>query len=97
MPLNDEDTFQLLLRHIDTQGERLSERLSTQDGVLGEIRDHQASTNGKVAQQERDLNDIKLWRARLEGAKVAVGWIPPFITAVAGSGIGVLLTLLLVK
>ena len=84
-----------LLRELLSQVEkRLDDRLTHQDDVLAEIRRHARATNGNLATAQADINDIKLWRARLEGATIAVRWIPAAITAAIGTGVGGLIVLL---
>ena len=41
-------------------------------------------TNGRV-------RSLELWKARMEGAKWAVGWIPPIATSAFSAGLSVLL------
>lgn len=94
----------MLLRHIDEQGEVLNRRLDAQDDVMDEIRAHVSLTNGHIADAKREIaenakeiGEIKIWRARFEGAKAAVSWIPPLLYAAIGSGAGALVAVLLVK
>lgn len=44
---------------------------------LGRIEKHAAETNGQV-------KELQLWRARMEGAKAALSWLPGLLTGIAG-------------
>lgn len=56
-------------------------RLDAQDEVLSEIKTHTAETNGRVRK-------LELWQAQVLGAKAAVSWIPPAVTAMAAAVVG---------
>lgn len=58
-------------------------RLDRQDQQLQRIEQHAEKTNGRVAV-------LELWRARVEGAKTAMGWVQPLMIAL-GSGVAVAL------
>lgn len=65
--------------------DEITRRLDAQDRTLERIEGKVDTTNGRV-------RDLELWKAKMEGAKWAVGWVPPLVTAAFSSGIAVLLS-----
>lgn len=65
-------------------------RLEAMHEDIGEIKAQAQLTNGRVGR-------LELWQARVEGAKWAVSWAPPLVTAIVagllGAGAGKLLGL----
>jgi hypothetical protein len=59
-------------------------RLDRQDEQLRHIAEHVERTNGRVT-------GLELWRARLDGAKAAMGWVRPLVIALGSGGVVVLL------
>ena len=57
------------------------QRLDQQDHVLHEIKVQVSETNGRVRK-------LELWQAHVLGAKAAVSWVPPAVTAIASAVIG---------
>lgn len=63
-------------------------RLDRQDEQLERIEQHASETNGRV-------KALELWRARLDGVRAAVAWLPSLLSSVVGGVIvGVLVYLL---
>ena len=62
----------------------IERRLNEIHGDINEVKELAKETNGRV-------RTLELWRAKAEGAKWAVGWVPPVITAAFSSGLSVLL------
>lgn len=63
----------------------IERRLSEIHEDINEVKVLAKETNGRV-------RTLELWRAKVEGAKWAVGWVPPMATAAAASGLSVLLS-----
>jgi hypothetical protein len=60
------------------------QRMDQQDDKLDTMIEQVRTTNGRV-------KSLEIWQARLEGAKWAVSWAPPLVTAIASGGLGALL------
>lgn len=59
------------------------QRMDQQDDKLDTMIDQVKKTNGRVMK-------LELWQARMDGAKWAVSWAPPLITALLAGGLGAL-------
>lgn len=64
------------------------QRMDQQDEKLDSMLDQVKETNGRV-------KTLELWQARIEGAKWAVSWAPPLVTALLAGGLGAVLASLL--
>lgn len=74
------------------QQHNFERRLDVQDSTLGELRSTSQRVEDQVAKTNGRVKDLELWRASLQGAMHAVGWVPPLATAVAGAVIGAVAT-----
>ena len=56
-------------------------RLEAMHEDIAELKDQVKITNGRVGK-------LELWQARVEGAKWAVSWAPPLLTAACAAVLG---------
>jgi hypothetical protein len=56
-------------------------RLEAMHEDIGELKEQTKITNGRVGK-------LELWQARVEGAKWAVSWAPPLVTAAGAAVLG---------
>ena len=77
----------MVLQRFDQQDDQMRE----QRAMLEEIR---RNTNGAMRAMSKDITDLKIWKARGEGAKAVFSWVPAVVGAVLGSGLGALIAVL---
>lgn len=65
----------------EEKAEMILYRLDKQDEKLDKIHEQAVKTNGRVT-------GLELWRARVEGAKQAYGWVPAGSIAIAAAVAG---------
>lgn len=63
----------------------IERRLNEIHDEINEVKALAKETNGRV-------RSLELWKAKYEGAKWAVGWVPPVITGALSSGVAILLS-----
>lgn len=68
------DAESRILRRLDRLEDGVNDRLAV-------IENHVRLTNGRVTELEK-------WKARLDGAKEAVGWVPPLAIGMACATVG---------
>ena len=60
--------------------------------LLTEIRDDMKETKELARETNGRVRSLELWRAKAEGAKWAMRWVPALVTGIICSGVGVLLS-----
>jgi len=94
MPADDADIRLVFERLGDlrTDVARVEGQVAEVKGQVTEARADIVETKVQVKETNGRVKTLELWKARADGAKWAVGWIPPAATALAAAVAGAALT-----